>query len=372
MPSSPPGGRDRSWGLERFLVSNLTREQSVPVTSLYLGTVYRFALPWHNTMVLTAITTPVLIVALGLVGIATTLARARTARDDVIWPLSWSILMIVRALPERAGPRRRAAAVAEPRQPVGPGRDRRGLAGRSDAVRGGWSWSRRSSPAWPSASASWGSRRPIRTTSLITTSPSAGLPGAERLGFEETYYWDTLGPEFSPGCDSDRKTGRWSFSFPLGLLNIMILRDWGDFPGGVQGREAGPDDASRLRPPAQPGHLRPLDWWLERNGHPIFAIRRQGVDLLRVYPVRGSRGRPPRRPAASRASSSRPGGRPGDYPDRPAPGLLAAVSMPDRTSRRTAHRPSNPRRAGWMKPGDRRNRWFLREANGSSGKAVGP
>ena len=27
----------------------------------------------------------------------------------------------------------------------------------------------------------------------------------------------------------------------------------------------------------------PMDWWLERNGHPVFTIRRQGVDLLRVY-----------------------------------------------------------------------------------------
>ena len=61
-------------GPGRFLVSNLTREESVPVTSLYLGTVYRFALPWHNTIVLTAVTTPVLVVMLGLIGIASILA----------------------------------------------------------------------------------------------------------------------------------------------------------------------------------------------------------------------------------------------------------------------------------------------------------
>ena len=55
----PAWWRAPIWGIERFLVSNLTREKSVPVTSLYLGTVYRFALPWHNTLVLTAVTTPV-------------------------------------------------------------------------------------------------------------------------------------------------------------------------------------------------------------------------------------------------------------------------------------------------------------------------
>ena len=51
----PAWWRAPIWGIERFLVSNLTREKSVPVTSLYLGTVYRFALPWHNTLVLTAV-----------------------------------------------------------------------------------------------------------------------------------------------------------------------------------------------------------------------------------------------------------------------------------------------------------------------------
>jgi hypothetical protein len=72
-------------GLERFLVSNLTRDQTVPVTSLYLGTVYRFALPWHNTIVLTLVTTPILVVALGFLGIGVTVARTRTRPENWIW-----------------------------------------------------------------------------------------------------------------------------------------------------------------------------------------------------------------------------------------------------------------------------------------------
>ena len=28
----------------------------------------------------------------------------------------------------------------------------------------------------------------------------------------------------------------------------------------------------------------PYEWWLERHGRPRFSVRRQGVDLLRVYP----------------------------------------------------------------------------------------
>ena len=41
----PPWWSSPLVGPPRFLVSNLTREDSVPVTSLYLGTVYRFACP---------------------------------------------------------------------------------------------------------------------------------------------------------------------------------------------------------------------------------------------------------------------------------------------------------------------------------------
>src|SRR5207302_1749232 len=86
----PPWWPAPLWGVHRFLISNLTREQSVPVTSLYLGTVYRFALPWHNTLVLTAVTMPVLVVLLGSIGLATIVARSRADRDDLIWPMSWA------------------------------------------------------------------------------------------------------------------------------------------------------------------------------------------------------------------------------------------------------------------------------------------
>jgi hypothetical protein len=36
------------------------------------------------------------------------------------------------------------------------------------------------------------------------------------------------------------------------------------------------------------GVYAPMDWWIERNGHPVFVIRRQGVDLLYVYPFEES------------------------------------------------------------------------------------
>jgi 4-amino-4-deoxy-L-arabinose transferase-like glycosyltransferase len=278
----PAWWRAPIWGLERFLVSNLTREKSVPVTSLYLGTVYRFALPWHNTVVLTAVTTPVVVVALGLLGIGSTLARSRSAPDELIWVLSWSVLMVVRALPTAPGhdverlilPSLASLAV---------------LAGLAVGCLADRFRSRRLAVIAPLVAALALGECVI---GIVQTYPYnlsyynvavGGPAGAERLGFDQTYYWETLGPEFLDWARQRSLRQPVELFLPLGLLNILLLRHWGAFPPGVK--------VMNLDPATRPLHVLqrnrgiydPKDWWLERNGHPVFAIRRQGVDLLRVY-----------------------------------------------------------------------------------------
>jgi hypothetical protein len=270
------------WGVERFLASNLSRDKSVPVTSLYLGTVYRFALPWHNTLVLTAVTTPVLVVALGLLGIVSTLARARSAPDELIWTLSWSVLIFVRALPNSPGhdvERLILPSLASLSVLAGLGvgclADRLAF-GRLVVV----------APAI-AALAMGESMEGIAQTYPYNLSfynlAVGGLPGAERLGFEETYYWETLGPEFLDWVRQQSLREPVELQFPLGLLNIIILRHWGVFPEGVKVVELDPATHPYYVLQRNRGIYAPRDWWIERNGHPVFAIRRQGVDLLRVY-----------------------------------------------------------------------------------------
>jgi hypothetical protein len=278
----PAWWRAPIWGIERFLVSNLTREKSVPVTSLYLGTVYRFALPWHNTLVLTAVTTPVLVVALGLLGIGSTLARARSAPDELIWALSWSVLMVVRALPNAPGhdverlilPSLASLSVLAGLG-VGSLADRLGR-GRLVIV----------APlvaALAMGECVVGIARTYPYNLSYYNVAVGGLPGAERLGFDQTYYLETLGPEFLDWARQQSLREPVELYFPLGLLNVIILRDWGVFPQGVK--------VMNLEPATHPYHVLqrnrgiydPKDWWLERNGHPVFVIRRQGIDLLRVY-----------------------------------------------------------------------------------------
>ena len=90
----PPWWSDPLRGVERVLASNLSRDKSIPVTSFYLGNAYLFSLPWHNTLVLTVATTPALVLGLGILGIVWSANRCRCEPDDMLWVLSWGVLMV--------------------------------------------------------------------------------------------------------------------------------------------------------------------------------------------------------------------------------------------------------------------------------------
>jgi Dolichyl-phosphate-mannose-protein mannosyltransferase len=269
-------------GVERFLASNLTREQSVPVTSLYLGKVYLFALPWHNTLVLTAVTTPVLVVALGLVGIISTLVTARSAPDELIWVLSWIVLMIVRALPNAPGHDMErlilpslaslsvlaGLGVGHLADRLGPGR--LGIVAPTIA-------------ALAVGECLLGIAQTYPYTLSYYNQAVGGLRGAERLGLDQTYYCETFGPEFLDWVRGQSLRELVELQFPLGVLNVVVLRHWGIFPEGVKVKTLDPTTHPYYVLQRNRGIYAPKDWWIERNGHPVFAIRRQGVDLLRVY-----------------------------------------------------------------------------------------
>jgi hypothetical protein len=116
-----------------------------------------------------------------------------------------------------------------------------------------------------------------------------GLKGAERAGFELTYYWETTGPEFFDWVRRRAGRGPVALSFTMDATNHDLLREWGEIPPGVEILDL---NAVSPRRPERPDFVQqrrraffhPIDWWLERNGHPLFVIRREGVDLLRVYP----------------------------------------------------------------------------------------
>ena len=278
----PPWWRSPLHGLKRFLVSNLTREETVPVSALYFGTVYRFSLPWHNTIVISAVTTPILIVILGAVGIGATLAGWRSTRENLIWPLSWLVLMIVRALPNAPGHDVERLLLPS-------------LASLSILAGIGAGWLAQEQRLRRFAIVA-----PLLATlalgeclaGIAQTYPYnlsyysaavGGLPGAEKLGFDETYYLDALGPEFYEWARRRSHEQTLELHFPIGILNVIIFRHWGVFPEGVKVNGLDQTEHPYYVLQRNRGIYADFDWWLERHGHPVFVIRRQGVDLLRVY-----------------------------------------------------------------------------------------
>ncbi|CAN5913849.1 hypothetical protein BH23PLA1_BH23PLA1_15540 [soil metagenome] len=272
----PPGA------VERFLLANTTRAETFPIPTLYLGQIYEFSLPWHNTIVLTAVAVPVLVQALGFLGIWACVSRGRSAPWMMIWPLSWSVLMVVRALPNAPGHdglRQFLPAVASLAVLAGFGAA--WLANRLRPRRLAW-------VAWLLAAGAIGESvvgiaRVYPYTMSYYNVALGGLPGAERQGFEVTYYWDTMGPEFLAWVQDEAMRRPLQLRFPSDLINVPLLREWGELPREVPivGIEPAADPDYVLQ--RRKGVYYPYDGWLERQGHPRFVIRRQGVDLLRVY-----------------------------------------------------------------------------------------
>jgi hypothetical protein len=273
--------------VERFLASNLTRAETKPIPTLYWGEIHRFGLPWHNTLVLTAITTPVLILLLAGMGIARVLIRRRDDPVGLVWLLSWSVLLVIRAFPQAPGhdgirqilPSIASLAV---------------LAGIGAA------WLREiccrlAIPRFAALVAlfavgeSIGGIASLYPYTLSYYNPLVGgLRGAEKHGFELTYYWDTMGPEFLRHVRDLTDREAVELRFPSDLVNIRYLREWGELPLSVPivGMESTTAPYYVLQ--RRRGLYYPYDEWLDAHGRACFAIARQGVELLRMYPYEES------------------------------------------------------------------------------------
>jgi hypothetical protein len=269
-------------GIVGFLESNLSRAETKPIPTLYWGTTYPYSLPWHNTIVLTAVAVPVLVQVLGLVGMYAIFARRATDRGAAIWPLSWLVLMVVRALPTAPGhdglrlflPSIASLAVLAG---IGAGwliEEVRSRRLRSIAI---------SLPVLAVAECLLGIFQLYPYTLSYYNFAVGGLRGAERRGFELTYYWDTMAPEFLDWVRSQSEQRPVSLRFPSDLINIRFLREWSKLPPqvpivGLENTQRPYYVLQRRR-----GLYYPYDWWLDQNGTPCMTISRQGVDLLRVY-----------------------------------------------------------------------------------------
>jgi 4-amino-4-deoxy-L-arabinose transferase-like glycosyltransferase len=281
---TPPFWPDPIGGVARFLESNLTRGRTIPLPVLFLGRVFRTplnSLPWYNTLLLTAATTPVVFLFLGILGAIWTVRRAwnRSLPREPLAEfalLVWGFFLVLRALPHTPGhdgirlflPGFAGLAVL-----VGVGASRAvgrwGRVGRNVIVAG-------------LAEAGVGLALAMPMPLSYFSPAVGGLAGASRIGLETTYYWDALTPEALDWLNrSTPATDKVRFStYPL---TLVYLRQTGRLrPEPIRYDEAGPTRWYVIL--NRGGMLRPEDGAILSLSTPSFAVRRAGVILLGIYP----------------------------------------------------------------------------------------
>ena len=278
----PPWWIEPIRGPWRFVISNLTRAKTKPLPTMYLGRVYEFSLPWHNTIVWTAVATPIVVLVLAGVGMIWSVLARKAEPWGMVWVWSWLTLMVVRALPNAPGHdgvRLFLPSVASLAVLAG-----LGVGWIADRPKG--LWAAILAAMLVLAECGDGIARTYPYTDSYYSRAIGGLPGAERLGFDATYYWETLGPEFLDWVGREAERRPVGLNMTIDRTNPAFLQAWGMMPPPprvvVYGdtKPESPDYVQQRRR----AFFYPEDLWLDRNGHPMFRITREGVDLLRVYP----------------------------------------------------------------------------------------
>ncbi len=221
---TPPWWCEPWDGLTKFFLSNLTRGKNAPMPVQFLGRVYlspNQSLPWYNTLVWTVAASPVGFLAWALVG-SVRAVRDRRDRFGSLAVISWAFLLILRALPHTPGhdgvrqilPAFGVLAIVAG---LGVG-TRPGLRSKCLIV-----------AAILEAVVSIAIMMPVP---LSYFSPAVGgLPGAARLGFEPTYYWDTFTPEVHRLGQSAHRAGPVDRIFADALL-VPLPEAVGTIPSG--------------------------------------------------------------------------------------------------------------------------------------------
>ena len=100
---NPPLWHDPAGGIAEFLRLNLNRgdHPDFNISTQFLGRMYNldYPLPWYNTLFWTAITVPVPVLLLALIGLAAALRHPCRAKAAMLLVFNWLVLVIVRALP---------------------------------------------------------------------------------------------------------------------------------------------------------------------------------------------------------------------------------------------------------------------------------
>lgn len=296
-------------GLTEFFKLNFFRgenpELELNISTWFLGQMYdlHHPLPWYNTIFWTAVTVPVVILALAAVAMTELWRGDFFRRRFVLFVVfNWLILLIVRAIPGTPvhdGVRLFLPSFVFLAILAGIGgntvvgwlllhRRRRGAFGRSNRdvrlpriiIAGALLL------ALVSCAADMFVYRPYWLSyynRLI-----GGLPGAVRAGMEPTYYWDSLDKEIEAWLTENTAANERILFSSISPENLELKRKWGELPRATgQVNHANPDPGAgtyrwyvmQHRRSAMYAH----DIWLVKNVKPKFRLTFLNVIMLDIY-----------------------------------------------------------------------------------------
>lgn len=271
--------------IQRYFQSNLTRRDTIPIPILFLGARYDFSLPWYNTLVWTVVAVPVGTMLLGFAGVAFAVVRGRRDPIGLLLLLNWLLLMIVRALPQAPGhdgTRQIIISFGFLAMLAGYAVERiRAIA--ADGL---------GSTASAILAAVLGIGAIAESTVAVARyhplelsyySPMiGGLPGAERAGFEPTYFWDAVTPDVLDWLNDNTNANEWVL-FRHYTPSFEHLRATGRLRMTVDPRLV-PFAAPRwFVLQHRPGLYTDADHKLLAEAKPAFQKRLFGVPLISVY-----------------------------------------------------------------------------------------
>jgi 4-amino-4-deoxy-L-arabinose transferase-like glycosyltransferase len=269
-------------GVRGYFESNLTRRKTIPIPILFLGVRYDFSLPWYNTLVWTVLAVPAGTMVLGFFGAAASIVTVRADRFARLLLLQWLLLMVLRALPQAPGhdgTRQMIVSFAFLAMLAGWGLD---LLGRALQVHRAHRWIV-IALAISASGESVNSLFRYHPLELSYYSPLVGgLAGAERLGMEPTYFWDSLTPEVRRWLREETPVGR-SVLFRNWTPSWRYLRQWNEIP---EPYVPGADPPQWFVLQHRPGSLDASDLDLLSRAVPSYRKEFEGVALLSVFDIR--------------------------------------------------------------------------------------
>lgn len=261
----------------RFFKSNLNRARTIPIETLYLGTVYKTpteSLPWSNTLVLSVMATPVVVLGLAVLGLTEVLRKNANRKFAVLIAVGWLIPIALRAMPHTPGhdgTRQLITGLGTSCLLAGLGMARVNIrnpqTGRILGV--------------ITAVELLVSLVVFQPVPLSYFSPIVGsLPGANRLGMEPTYYWDALTPQALAWINSHSEPTD-KIAFVGTPTSFLYLNQTGALKPSVDPRK--PGQYRWLVMQNRPGNFQERDWAVVRTLKPVYTYQKMGVWLVAVY-----------------------------------------------------------------------------------------